>query len=289
MSAIAAASSRRPVVVKIGGAAGVDLENVCSDVVELIRQGERVVVVNGGSEAGERLLGSLGLERPEATTASGNVVRLTYAPTLRALTMAWVGEVNKAVVLALLSKGVTALGLCGADGRVLTARRRPPLKLQDSGGRMRIDREHLAGEVSSVNAALLGTLLDGGYVPVVCPPAVTEEGVLVNVDADHVASSIAAAVGAKALVILSNVPGLLADPKDPSSLVRSSDDVAGCMPLAGGRMRYKLEAVRRALEGGVPTAYVSASRVARPVFAALEEAGGTKFTLRDGGRADAGA
>ena len=289
MSATAAASSRRPVVVKIGGAAGVDLENVCSDVVELIRQGERVVVVNGGSEAGERLLGSLGLERPEATTANGNVVRLTYAPTLRALTMAWVGEVNKAVVLALLSKGVTALGLCGADGRVLTARRRPPLKLQDSDGRMRIDREHLAGEVSSVNAALLGTLLDGGYVPVVCPPAVTEDGVLVNVDADHVASSIAAALGAKALVILSNVPGLLADPKDPGSLVRSSDDVAGCMPLAGGRMRYKLEAVRRALEGGVPTAYVSASRVARPVFAALEEAGGTKFTLRDGGRADAGA
>ncbi|RKH67327.1 [LysW]-aminoadipate kinase [Corallococcus interemptor] len=289
MSATAGASSRRPVVVKIGGAAGVDLENVCSDVAELVRQGERVVVVNGGSEAGERLLGSLGLERPEATTANGNVVRLTYAPTLRALTMAWVGEVNKAVVLALLSKGVTALGLCGADGRVLTARRRPPLKLQDSGGRMRIDREHLAGEVSSVNAALLGTLLDGGYVPVVCPPAVTEDGVLVNVDADHVASSIAAAVGAKALVILSNVPGLLADPKDPSSLVRSSDDVAGCMPLAGGRMRYKLEAVRRALEGGVPTAYVSASRVARPVFAALEEAGGTKFTLRDGGRADAGA
>ncbi|RKG65259.1 [LysW]-aminoadipate kinase [Corallococcus sp. CA054B] len=289
MSAAPTAPSRRPVVVKIGGAAGVDLENVCSDVVELVRQGERVVVVNGGSEAGERLLGSLGLARPEATTANGNVVRLTYAPTLRALTMAWVGEVNKAVVLALLAKGVTALGLCGADGRVLTARRRPPLKLQDAEGRMRIDREHLAGEVSSVNASLLGTLLEGGYVPVVCPPAVTEDGVLVNVDADHVASSIAAALGAKALVILSNVPGLLADPKDPASLVRSSDDVEGCMPLAGGRMRYKLEAVRRALQGGVPTAYVSASRVARPVFCALEEAGGTKFTLRDGGRADAGA
>lgn len=285
----AAAPPGRPLVVKIGGAAGVDLENVCADVVRLVRQGERVVVVNGGSEAGERLLGSLGLARPEAMTANGNVVRLTYAPTLRALTMAWVGEVNKAVVLALLAQGVTALGLCGADGRVLTARRRPPLKLQEADGRMRIDREHLAGEVASVNAALLGTLLEGGYVPVVCPPAVTEDGVLVNVDADHVASSIAAALGAKALVILSNVPGLLSNPEDPATLVRASDDVHGCMPLAGGRMRYKLEAVRRALEGGVPTAYVSASRVARPVFSALEEAGGTKFTLRAKGGADAGA
>ncbi|RKH54708.1 [LysW]-aminoadipate kinase [Corallococcus llansteffanensis] len=292
MSAGAAASSptsARPLVVKIGGAAGVDLENVCADVAELVQRGERVVVVNGGSDAGERLLGALGMERPEVTTANGNVVRLTYAPTLRALTMAWVGEVNKAVVLALLAKGVTALGLCGADGRMLTARRRPPLKLQTGDGRMRIDREHLAGEVSAVNTALLGTLLEGGYVPVVCPPAVTEEGVLVNVDADAVASAIAAAVGARALVILSNVPGLLSDPKDPATLVRASDDVQGCMALAGGRMRYKLEAVRRALEGGVPTAYVSASRVARPVFSALEEAGGTKFTLRERTGADAGA
>ena len=286
---VPAASESRPLVVKIGGAAGVDLENVCADVAELVRQGERVIVVNGGSDAGERLLGALGMERPEVTTANGNVVRLTYAPTLRALTMAWVGEVNKAVVLALLAKGVTALGLCGADGRVLTARRRPPLKLQTGDGRMRIDREHLAGEVSAVNTALLGTLLEGGYVPVVCPPAVTEEGVLVNVDADAVASALAAAVGARALVILSNVPGLLADPKDPATLVRASDDVQGCMALAGGRMRYKLEAVRRALEGGVPTAYVSASRVARPVFSALEEAGGTKFTLRERTGSDAGA
>ena len=284
-----AASSGRPLVVKIGGAAGVDLENVCADVAELVQRGERVIVVNGGSDAGERLLGALGMERPEVTTANGNVVRLTYAPTLRALTMAWVGEVNKAVVLALLAKGVTALGLCGADGRVLTARRRPPLKLQTGDGRMRIDREHLAGEVSEVNTALLGTLLEGGYVPVVCPPAVTQEGVLVNVDADAVASALAAAVGARALIILSNVPGLLADPKDPATLVRASDDVQGCMALAGGRMRYKLEAVRRALEGGVPTAYVSASRVARPVFSALEEAGGTKFTLRERTGADAGA
>ncbi|RKH40153.1 [LysW]-aminoadipate kinase [Corallococcus sicarius] len=284
-----AASALRPLVVKIGGAAGVDLENVCADVAELVQRGERVIVVNGGSDAGERLLGALGMERPEVTTANGNVVRLTYAPTLRALTMAWVGEVNKAVVLALLAKGVTALGLCGADGRVLTARRRPPLKLQTGDGRMRIDREHLAGEVSEVNTALLGTLLEGGYVPVVCPPAVTQEGVLVNVDADAVASALAAAVGARALVILSNVPGLLADPKDPATLVRASDDVQGCMALAGGRMRYKLEAVRRALEGGVPTAYVSASRVARPVFSALEEAGGTKFTLRERTGADAGA
>ncbi|RKH08577.1 [LysW]-aminoadipate kinase [Corallococcus sp. CA053C] len=292
MSAGATASSSssgRPLVVKIGGAAGVDLENVCTDVAELVRRGERVIVVNGGSDAGERLLGALGMERPEVTTANGNVVRLTYAPTLRALTMAWVGEVNKAVVLALLAKGVTALGLCGADGRVLTARRRPPLKLQTGDGRMRIDREHLAGEVSSVNTALLGTLLEGGYVPVVCPPAVTEEGVLVNVDADAVASALAVAVGARALIIISNVPGLLSDPKDPATLVRASDDVQGCMALAGGRMRYKLEAVRRALEGGVPTAYVSASRVARPVFSALEEAGGTKFTLRERTLADAGA
>ncbi len=281
-------AAARPVVVKIGGAAGVDLENVCADVAELVQRGERVTVVNGGSDAGEQLLRALSLERPEVTTASGNVVRLTYERTLRVLMMAWVGDVNKRVVLALLARGIPALGLCGADGRVLRARRRPPLKIHDA-GRVRIDREHLAGEVTQVDASLLDVLMERGHVPVLCPPAVTSEGTLVNVDADHVAAATAAALEARALVILSNVPGLLRDVRDASSLVRESDDVEGCMALAAGRMRYKLEAARRALEGGVPVVHLSASSQSRPVFAALEGAAGTKLTSRVARQAHAGS
>jgi acetylglutamate/LysW-gamma-L-alpha-aminoadipate kinase len=278
----------RPIVVKIGGAAGVDLDNVCADVAELVRRGERPVVVNGGSDAGDGLLKALSLERPEVRTASGNVVRLTNAATLRVLTMAWVGDVNKRAVVALLERGVSAIGLCGADGGVLLARRRPPLKISE-GPRTRIDRDHLAGEITAVNTRLLELLLDQGYVTVLCPPAVTEAGCLVNVDADQVAASLATALGARALVMLSNVPGLLEDPKDPSTLVRRSDDVEGSMRLAGGRMRYKLEAARRALQGGVPTVYVSSSRLPRPVFAALADESGTRFTLPGAEVADAGA
>ncbi|KFA88572.1 [LysW]-aminoadipate kinase [Archangium violaceum] len=276
-----------PIVVKIGGAPGVDLENVCADVAELVRQGERVIVVNGGSDAGERLLKLHSLERPEVTTPSGNVVRLTNAATLRVLMMAWVGEVNKRIVLALGERGVSGLGLCGADGRVLVARRRPPLKIHDN-GRLRIDREHLAGELTSVNTGLLGTLMELGHVPVLCPPAVTEDGVLVNADADQIAASVATALGARAFVMLSNVPGLLENPNEPLTLVRHSDDVEGCMQLAAGRMRYKLDAARKALQGGVPSVYVSSSRVPRPVFVALTEESGTKFTLPRKDAANAG-
>lgn len=276
-----------PIVVKIGGAAGVDLENVCDDVAELVRQGERVIVVNGGSDAGERLLKLYSLERPEVTTPTGNVVRLTNAATLRILMMAWVGEVNKRIVLALGERGLSGLGMCGADGRVLIARRRPPLKINDN-GRVRIDREHLAGEITSVNTGLLGVLLEQGHVPVLCPPAVTEDGVLVNADADQVAASIATALGARAFVMLSNVPGLLENPNEPLTLVRRSDDVEGCMQLAAGRMRYKLDAARKALQGGVPSVYVSSSRVPRPVFVALTEESGTKFTLPRKDAANAG-
>ncbi|OJT20820.1 acetylglutamate kinase [Archangium sp. Cb G35] len=276
-----------PIVVKIGGAPGVDLENVCADVAELVRQGERVIVVNGGSDAGERLLKLHSLERPEVTTPSGNVVRLTNAATLRILMMAWVGEVNKRIVLALGERGISGLGLCGADGRVLVARRRPPLKIHDN-GRLRIDREHLAGEITSVNTGLLGTLMELGHVPVLCPPAVTEDGVLVNADADQIAASVATALGARAFVMLSNVPGLLENPNEPLTLVRHSDDVEGCMQLAAGRMRYKLDAARKALQGGVPSVYVSSSRVPRPVFVALTEESGTKFTLPRKDAANAG-
>lgn len=281
------APSLGPIVVKIGGAAGVDLENVCDDVAELVRQGERVVVVNGGSEAGERLLKLYSIERPEVTTPTGNVVRLTNAATLRILMMAWVGEVNKRIVLALGERGVSGLGMCGADGRVLIARRRPPLKINDN-GRVRIDREHLAGELTAVNTALLGVLMEQGHVPVLCPPAVTEDGVLVNADADQVAAAVATALGARAFVMLSNVPGLLENPNEPLTLVRYSDDVEGCMQLAAGRMRYKLDAARKALQGGVPSVYVSSSRVPRPVFVALTEESGTKFTLPRKDAANAG-
>lgn len=281
------APSLGPIVVKIGGAAGVDLENVCDDVAELVRQGERVIVVNGGSEAGERLLKLHSRERPEVTTPTGNVVRLTNAATLRILMMAWVGEVNKRIVLALGERGISGLGMCGADGRVLIARRRPPLKINDN-GRVRIDREHLAGELTSVNKGLLGMLLEQGHVPVLCPPAVTEDGVLVNADADQVAAAIATALGARAFVMLSNVPGLLENPNEPLTLVRRSDDVEGCMQLAAGRMRYKLDAARKALQGGVPAVYVSSSRVPRPVFVALTEECGTKFTLPRKDTANAG-
>ncbi|MCK8502629.1 [LysW]-aminoadipate kinase [Myxococcus fulvus] len=277
-----------PLVVKIGGAAGVDLENVCADVAELRQRGERVVVVNGGSEAGDSLLASLGMERTEALTASGNVVRLTNEATLRVLTMAWVGDVNKRAVLALLSRGVPAMGMCGADGRVLVARRRPPLKIQD-GTRTRIDRTHLAGEMAEVNTRLLDVLMDAGQTPVVCPPAVTEDGTLVNVDADQVAAAIAAALGARALVMLSNVAGLLEDPTDPSSLIRESDEVERVMGFARGRMRYKLEAARRALAGGVRSAHVTASAAPRPVLSALAGEAGTKLTSSGVKVADAGA
>lgn len=271
-------SSRPPLVVKIGGAAGVDLDNVCSDVAELTRRGERIVVVNGGSDAGDGLLKALSMERTEVQTASGNAVRLTNAATLRVLTMAWVGDVNKRAVVALLAQNVSGLGLCGADGRVLLARRRPPLKVQE-GGRTRIEREHLAGEIIDVNTPLLGLLMEQGHVPVICPPAVTVEGVLVNVDADQAAAAIAVALGARALVMLSNVPGLLEDPKNPATLVRWSDDLPRVMELATGRMRYKLEAARRALAGGVPVVHVSASGAARPVLSALTCEAGTKLTL----------
>ncbi|QSQ19881.1 [LysW]-aminoadipate kinase [Pyxidicoccus parkwayensis] len=285
-TAIQTGGGRAPVVVKIGGAAGVDLDNVCADVAELVRRGECIVVVNGGSDAGDGLLKALSMERPEVKTASGNVVRLTHAATLRVLTMAWVGDVNKRAVTALLAKGVSGLGLCGADGRVLLARRRPPLKIQD-GERLRIDREHLAGEITEVNTRLLGVLMEQGHVPVVCPPAVTEDGTLVNVDADQAAAAIATALGARALVLLSNVPGLLEDPKNPATLVRWCDDLPRAMELAGGRMRYKMEAARRALTGGVPVVHVSASRNPRPVLSALTAEAGTKLTLPQAG-AEAG-
>ncbi len=117
--------------------------------------------------------------------------------------------------------------------------------------------------------------MSAGLVPVVGPPAMTATGEIVNVDADGVAATVAGAIGATALVLLTNVPGLLRDKDDPSTLIPRlrPDEVDGVLPLATGRMRKKLLAARDAVRAGVPQVVIAPSKVDRPVERALAGGG----------------
>lgn len=262
------------IVIKIGGAEGVDLGPACEDVAALVAAGERVVVVHGGSHATNALSEALGHPPRFVTSPSGHTSRLTDRRTLEIFSMACRGVVNTAVVERLNRLDVRAVGLAGLDGRIWEGPRKATIRVVE-GDRVRVVRDDYTGAVTRVNAALLTTLLDGGYVPVLSPPASSEEGEAINVDADRAAAATAVALGARALVILSNVPGLLARYPDPASLVRrvTRDGVESATRLAEGRMRKKLLAACEALGGGVGRVVLADARVANPVARALDGVG----------------
>jgi acetylglutamate/LysW-gamma-L-alpha-aminoadipate kinase len=180
------------------------------------------------------------------------------------------GQVNKRAVSLLQRMGCNAIGLSGADGRLLLARRKGAVRAVEN-GRQRVVRDDYSGQLENANSGLLRLLLAEGYVPVVAPLALSTEGELLNVDGDRAAAMIAGALNASSLIILSNVPGLLARHPDESSLIRFVPwaDLAVAEAKAGGRMKKKLLAAREAMATGVPRVVLADSRQAQPVQAAL--------------------
>ena len=124
---------------------------------------------------------------------------------------------------------------------------------------------------------LLHQLLDAGYMPVIAPLALSHEGECLNVDGDRAAAAVASALHASALVLLTNVPGLLRNPDDPSTLIRAipAAQLTDSMEYARGRMRKKLLGAQEALHGGVPRVLIAAS-----LQDALNGAGTTIETTR---------
>jgi [amino group carrier protein]-L-2-aminoadipate 6-kinase len=128
-----------------------------------------------------------------------------------------------------------------------------------------------SGTIERVDAELLRGIIALGCVPVVGPPAITADGEVVNVDADRAAARVAGALGADALVLLTNVPGLLRDRSDAASVVRSvpRSGITAVLPYAEGRMRKKVLAAQEALDAGVTRVVIGPSSVDAPVRRAL--------------------
>jgi acetylglutamate/LysW-gamma-L-alpha-aminoadipate kinase len=142
-------------------------------------------------------------------------------------------------------------------------------------GKQRIVRDDYTGKIEHINAQLLRLLLDAGYTPVIAPLALGIECERLNVDGDRAAAMVAGALHADTLVILSNVPGLLANFPDEASLIRciSRGEIAGAIDMAGGRMKKKVLAAQEALDGGVQRIVLADSRRTAPISAALEGEG----------------
>lgn len=258
------------IVVKVGGGAGIDYEALCADIAALHTTGQRLVLVHGGSHETNQLAERLGHPPRFVTSPSGYTSRYTDRTTLEIFMMIYAGKINKQIVERLQRRGVNAIGLSGLDGRALEGTRKSVIRIVE-GGKQRVLRDDWTGTVEKVNAGLLATLLDAGYLPVLAPLASSYDGEAINVDGDRAAAAIAAAFNAEALVLLSNVPGLLRTFPDETSLIAqiARSDIEEYLPVAQGRMKKKVLGAAEALAAGVGRVIFGDARVAQPITRAL--------------------
>lgn len=260
------------IVVKVGGSLGIDYDALCKD---LAQYEKPFVLVHGGSGLLNEVSEKLGHPPQFVTSVSGHESRLTDRRTLELFNMVYGGHMNKMLVEKLQMLNVNALGLTGLDGRLVEGRRKRALKVVENGKKKILRGDH-SGYIETINVGLLHLLLDNGYVPVLTPPAISHEGVAINVDGDRLAGQVAIALEAEALLLLSNVPGLLRDIDDEASLIQTipHDDIdAFIESVALGRMKKKLLGAKEALDGGVQRVVLGDARGEAPVRQALRGSG----------------
>lgn len=240
------------VVVKYGGNAMLNEElkqAVMEDIVLLSTIGIKVVLVHGGGPEINKMLEKIG---KESKFVDG--LRYTDEETMEVVQMVLTGKLNKDIVGILLQKGGKAVGLSGVDSGLLRAVK----TTKDLG---------FVGEVTQVHPEILISLLDKGFIPVVSTVALGEQGddSRYNINADTAAAKIAVALKAEKFVQLTNVPGVLRNIDDPSTLIKRIEKTAlGSLKATGiiaGGMIPKIDCCMTALEGGVPRTHIIDGRV----------------------------
>ncbi len=246
----------RVMVIKIGGHAMVDekvLESAIKDILLLYFVGIKPIVVHGGGPEISEKMEKLGI-KPKFVDG----LRVTDEETIEVVQMVLDGKINSKIVSLFIKNGGKAVGMSGKDGLLVVAKKKKVRKkIGDS--EVELDLGYV-GETEIVNPEILKILIDNGFIPVVSPVAVDLNGNIYNMNADTVAGDIAAAIKAKKLIILTDVPGILRDVNDRTSVIsRMSLKELEAMLREGklqGGMIPKAEAIIRALKGGVERGHI---------------------------------
>lgn len=259
----------KTVVIKYGGKAMVHdelKEGFAEDVVLLKYVGLKPIIVHGGGPQINEMLDKLGIE---AKFLHG--VRVTDEPTMEIVEMVLGGQINKEIVSFLNQHGAKAVGLTGKDGQLLTTKPFNPKSLVHtySGSTDVLHPEDygLVGEVSHVDTTLLHTLQEANFIPVIAPIGVDPKWQTHNINADLVAGSVAAAVHAEKLLVLSDVKGIRdAKHRHVSTLSRKDMERMVKKHVISEGMLPKVHACLTALQGGVRKAHIIDGRVPHAVL-----------------------
>ena len=245
----------KKILIKYGGHAMIDDEAMSStarDTVLLKYVGMRPIIVHGGGPEISRSMDKLGKE-PEFIEG----LRVTDEETMEIIEMVLVGKISTEIVSNLIKHDGDAISVSGKDSSLIFAHKKGASKIEGIEGEVDLG---LVGEVDCINTDLLDMFVENNYIPVISPVGIAEDGTSLNLNADTAAGEVAGAVGADKLIILTDVPGVLRDPNDPSSLIpkiRISEvpELIEQGILSGG-MIPKIETCVRAIENGVESCHI---------------------------------
>ncbi|HEZ7986790.1 MAG TPA: acetylglutamate kinase [Ruminococcus sp.] len=259
-------------VIKYGGNAMTNKElkdAVMTDIVLLSLVGVKVVLVHGGGPEINDMLKRLGIE-----SRFVNGLRYTDEATVDVVKMVLAGKVNKELVQLLAQHKGSAVGLCGIDGGMLTAKKMTSGDGQDLG---------FVGEITKVNTKPILDALANGNVPIIATVATDEEGNTYNVNADTAAARIAAELGAENLILMTDIAGLLRDKDDPSTLISevnvSEVPFLKMQGIISGGMIPKIDCCVEAVRRGVNKTVIIDGRVPHSILIEIlsNEGIGTQF------------
>lgn len=243
-------------VIKFGGEVADSeqtLLSFCEEIALCAQVGIKVVAVHGGGKQATELSEKLGIE-PKII----NGRRITDEEALDVVKMVFAGKINIEILGALRKAGVPAVGLSGVDGNMLHARRRPPqVVVDEKTGKKRTVDYGFVGDIIDVDPRLIHTLIEKDFVPVIASLAADDEGRVYNVNADTVASSIAAELKAEKWIVATDVDGVLdGDRRLISRLTREqARQLIGDRVITGG-MIPKVENALAAIEAGVKSVHI---------------------------------
>ena len=248
------------IVIKYGGNAMAhdDLKQAFArDVILMKVVGMNPIVVHGGGPQIEELLGRLNI-----VTRFVGGMRVTNKETMDVVQMVLGGLVNKEIVSLINDNGGMAVGVTGKDGNLIRARRMELTETNEGSVVSEIIDIGQVGEVESINHAVLESLIDRDFIPVVAPIGVGQNGESLNINADLVASGIAQHIGAEKLILITNTPGILDVNNDTiASLSRKKAAVLISQGVIEGGMLPKARCALDAVEGGVQSAHIIDGRV----------------------------
>ena len=259
----------KTIVVKYGGNAMISEElkdAVMSDIVLLTLVGIHVVLVHGGGPEISDMLKKMG---KESKFVGG--LRYTDEETMEVVQMVLAGKVNKDLVQRIADHGGKAIGLCGLDGGMITAEKKAGVDLG------------LVGEITKVDVSVIEDALDKRYIPVVATVAAGEHGESYNINADIAASRIAAELKAQKLILMTDIPGLLRDIYDESTLIPvvqvSEVNSLKQDNIISGGMIPKIDCCVDAVRRGVGRAHIIDGRVPHSILIETlsDEGNGTMF------------